>query len=452
MGGGGSPASTSTTSKVELPAWVEDRYKDIFGEEDKLYGAAQKIAGEMGPREILGQNDLETAGLEEALSGYDTAGNFLGAAGDFSGIDRAMGGMEGVLGGYEGYNDLAAAGQELTDYTSGRIGDGTIDDMRASYESDYTGDVVDTTLANQDAFRERERLQEMASSAARGGVSNTRSSVQQAVADQLYGMNRAQTEAKLRDEAFNTAAKFGQNEARMGMDQDQMNYDFLSGGLNFGADMLGDKLSGQQGVLADILAGEEGRQDTLQELSDDWATLGSAKGGALASYGGQQRALEQGQMDADRTHNMEMTNWLSSILGQNKSFGPSSVGTTTSEGTQQQATPGFGETLLGLGGLFLSDEDAKEDITDAADGALDDVLQWRVKEYRYREGMPGHRADRHTGLIAQDIEKTTPDAVLKAPDGLRRVDPWPVSATIVKAVQELEERDHPDRKWAKAVG
>lgn len=43
----------------------------------------------------------------------------------------------------------------------------------------------------------------------------------------------------------------------------------------------------------------------------------------------------------------------------------------------------------------------------------------KLYEYRYK-GEPGD-GPKHTGVMAQEVEKTRPDAVVKGSDGIRRV-------------------------------
>lgn len=78
----------------------------------------------------------------------------------------------------------------------------------------------------------------------------------------------------------------------------------------------------------------------------------------------------------------------------------------------RQNAAGFGSILGGLGGLFsLSDERAKEDIK-----KVGELNGQEVHTYRYKSGGPIQM-----GLIAQKVEKKTPEAVMTGPDGLKRV-------------------------------
>lgn len=80
-----------------------------------------------------------------------------------------------------------------------------------------------------------------------------------------------------------------------------------------------------------------------------------------------------------------------------------------------QASGGiWGSALSGIGGLFaLSDKRAKEDIRKV--GETDDGQ--KIYAYRYK----GTGGPMQLGLMAQEVEKKTPDAVMTGADGLKRV-------------------------------
>jgi hypothetical protein len=86
----------------------------------------------------------------------------------------------------------------------------------------------------------------------------------------------------------------------------------------------------------------------------------------------------------------------------------------TTQGTQQMSgAQQFGTIAQGIGNLFkISDRRLKEDIEPV--GTLFDGTP--VYGYRYK-GAPAY----HIGLLAQDVEKTTPDAVIEI-NGYKAVD------------------------------
>jgi hypothetical protein len=69
--------------------------------------------------------------------------------------------------------------------------------------------------------------------------------------------------------------------------------------------------------------------------------------------------------------------------------------------------------LFGMGAAFLSDERAKTDVRkvgETTDGQ-------NIYQYRYKSGGPYQ-----IGLMAQEVQKRNPDAVIRRPDGLLSVD------------------------------
>lgn len=258
------------------------------------------------------------------------------------------------------------------------------------YMSGYTDDVVDTTLAGMDREAMRQKAQRGASQASIGGLNNTRGGVADAIAQQLDGMNRAEMEAKLRDSAF----RFG---SEMGLQGSQRMQGVAEGGMG------------------------------IQNTASQW----QGTGGETA------RGIEQGRQDLPR----DTLSWYSDVF--NSSRGLPSTGGGTTTGTEPG--PSLASQVLGAAssaaGIWaaLSDERAKEDVTREED-ALGKLEGLDSYSYEYKPGF-GQRAGRTTGLMAQDIERAgITGAVVEGPDGLKRVDAYPVLATVVQAVRELDKR------------
>lgn len=75
-----------------------------------------------------------------------------------------------------------------------------------SYQSPYVNDVVNTTLGNFDKTAGQQAAQLEAAGARNAAFGGSRFGVAQAEQGAQSNLNRAQTEAQLRDQAFNTAA------------------------------------------------------------------------------------------------------------------------------------------------------------------------------------------------------------------------------------------------------
>jgi hypothetical protein len=276
------------------------------------------------------------------------------------------------------------ASTELLDYAKGALG--------RDYESDYTDSVVETTLAGMQRQADREALARESANAAIGGTSNTRQAVADALAGQLTGMNMAEMEAKLRDEGFRFGTEMGFEDAD-----------------------LASKLAGQ-------------------ELSQ-----GLQLGGAIGGIGEDYMNVEQEKLNAPK----DAMSWLAGMFGNTDPNAAQYLGATQ---TTTQPRPSTFSQILGAGtslaGAWLaSDERVKEGIEDTDRGKdLDNLRKIRVAEYKYKDGY-GHREDRHQGLIAQSLEGIS-GAVRTNDDGIKEVTPYPILATIVGAVQQLDREIH----------
>lgn len=84
---------------------------------------------------------------------------------------------------------------------------------------------------------------------------------------------------------------------------------------------------------------------------------------------------------------------------------------------QQAQNQGLLGGLFGLAGkaISLSDKNAKKNIK-----KVGNLKGQKLYEYNYKGEKPG--TPKHTGVMAQEVEKTRPDAVSRRPDGLRQVD------------------------------
>lgn len=353
MGGLFKKKENTSTTTTELPDWVRKIQEDYAGDLGDLRDQAAGLAG--GGFDVAGIPPE----LEEALGLIRGAGE--SAAGTLGGVKDSLAGIFDPTGG--------------------------------DYESEYTDDVVDTTLAGMERQAQRDQLARDARGAAVGGTSNTRGAVGDAIAGQLTGMNMAEMEAKLRDDAF----RFGT-----------------------------DASFKERGGFTDV-------QDMLAGIADQELGQGLQLGGAISGLGDARRGYEQEELDSEK----DALSWLGGMFGAGS---PSGVGAGT--GTTTQTTPGAStfSQILGAGsavlGGMLSDPDAKQGVEDAGSGNLDKISKISPKSYEYKAGL-GHRPDRHTGLMADEVDAAIPGAVRVRDDGLREVDSYMVLATVVGAVNEL---------------
>jgi len=396
-----------------MPDWLKDQLEEESGFRGEMLGDSKAIADELAanPQQIaqMTPEELEALGItKEAMTSQGELG------------DLAKGALTGseVPDDYGEY-DNTYTGDRMSDIIEGR-----------DFNNEYTDSVVDTTLAGMDRNELREALARESQNAATGGTSNSRTAVGQAVASQLHGMNRAETEAKLRSDAM-----------QFGVDSDMKAAGLMDASDQFksGQDLEVDRLRGQSDEYL------MNRDMDLSSAYDQLASSGQMRDMAgaewLKGFGGEERGLEQAQLDADRNSKAEAMSWLSSIFSGAQGTQATQGGgktTKTSEGPSMfSQIMGGVSSVAGVAGM-MSDENAKKDIVSMEHGldALRDVVP---SVYEYRDNVQTLKTGRTAGLIAQDLEHI-PGAVEVGADGYRRVDSYPVLATVIQAVKDLDRR------------
>jgi hypothetical protein len=168
-----------------------------------------------------------------------------------------------------------------------------------------------------------------------------------------------------------------------------------------------------------------------------------------ATTGEASRNLKQQQIDTDYNNDKDALSWYTNIFNSTK--GTSAPGSSVQNSTQPapsgfQQLAGTALQAAGTWAMMGSDERIKEDIDVSPGKALEKIRGLRSYSYRYKNGE-GHTRDRTTGLMAQDLEKSgITGAVQERSDGIKMVDPYPVLATVIDAVRELDERTKPRMK------
>lgn len=265
------------------------------------------------------------------------------------------------------------------------------------YENPYTEAVVDTTLDSMKRKFAQDAVLRGASEASFGGNSGTRSAIMAALAGDYNNRALAETEAGLRSDAF----EFGVG-------------------------------AGQQG--AQIMAG-------LAESDFDREASTAA---ALGTYGAMDREIRDKRANAQRTAGADALSWYADIFNATRQLPATGGGSTTQPGPSVASQAlGAGATAAGIWSLlFPSDRRAKKNIR-VESGALDKLRELEAYSYEYEDGI-GYTDQRTSGLMTDDLRRSgIIGAVHEAPDGIERVDPYPVLATVVAAVKELDARTRP---------
>ena len=402
--------SNTTTTKTEIPEWVEDIQKDYGADQEFIRDEALRMYYEGGtarlpgmPSEWQDAEDIIRGTGTDALAGMGEARDGTGYA--MGGVNDAMG-MTGQI-----YDNLA----------------GVYDRTGGNYESQYTDDIVDTTLAGMQRQAQREQLAREGQAAAVGGTSNSRTAVGNAVANQLTGMNMAEMEAQLRDDAFRfgTDASFREREGYTG------------------TEAMRGNLAGQYGDLSNTygsLAGQYG------DISQGIGGFGMQLGGAIGSIGDKYFDYDAAKAAEDQ----DALSWLGAMYG---GANPSGVGAGMGSTSTESPKPSTFSQILGAGTSIasiaaMSDENVKDfsesaGLLETPQGALDTVSSMPdMERYSYKDGY-GHRKGEHSGLRAQDIEKVNPDLVIDV-NGVKHVDSFLMMNTVLQAVKELDARTRRD--------
>lgn len=366
--------ATATTKEsrdfyANMPDWQREQLMGDAAFESKFRDAMSQVANKAGdsPRQIVQIDPDEIAGLKAQQAASAALGKGLqGQINGLNGIDVAEGlgpvagpkGM-GAVTGPGNWNTVAAPSSQFDRVNSPQFAN--IDNLRSGYENDYTDSVVDTTLAGMQRQAQREQLARDARSSAIGGVTNSRSAVADAVAGQLTGMNMAQTEAKLRADAFDTAAKYGLQEGDMrnqfGLDTAQFQFNQNEAARKYGLDLADFGLSQEQArtgfnlnrselslaeararaenslamsgfnlerAIAEAQQGNTAAQLALQQTGLTADMLQSIYGAqstaaqAQAGLGAQDRELRQQQIDSKYYSPMEAGTWLSEVYANSR--------------------------------------------------------------------------------------------------------------------------------------
>ena len=105
----------------------------------------------------------------------------------------------------------------------------------------------------------------------------------------------------------------------------------------------------------------------------------------------------------------------------------------TQQQLKAQNAAGIGSAIGGIFGMFMSDEDVKEDKVPLEDGAaLDAVNAMPVEEWTYKDGVADE--GRHVGPYAQDFAEATGKG-----DG-RTIAVQDALGITMKAVQDLDDK------------
>jgi hypothetical protein len=192
-------------------------------------------------------------------------------------------------------------------------------------------------------------------------------------------------------------------------------------------DALSSLLAGGEGRFVQRQAGAQAQQQAYglaanaggaPALAARQAALAGAQGQAGAAIQGaqmRQQAMTQGMGEAQRR--------------------------IEAERARQGMAVGAGMNMAGSAlGMFMSDEDAKDEIRDAS-RAMDEFLSAiDPATFTYNQGPD--QGQRRAGVMAQDLERTEVGSTMvqQGQDGVRRVDPQAAMSAMLAAQARLHDR------------
>jgi hypothetical protein len=262
------------------------------------------------------------------------------------------------------------------------------------FMSPYTKDVVDAALADFDFGANQTRAQQKLELAGSGAFGGSGVSLTRAATEEGLNRGRSSTSANLRDQGFKTALAAAQAEAARAQSAKDLNAQL------YGQQM--DRTLGAAGQIADIAGAYGGQQ------RDNIATQ--------ATVGAINRDIAGQQANA-------VPDWLQRRIAMFgdiplELFGGEDINGTTTE-TSTSKTKGSGSAIDKLGqglqiaALFASDERLKTDVELV--GVRPDGLG--VYLYRYLWSPV-----KFIGVMAQEVLKVKPTAVVTLPSGFLAVD------------------------------
>src|SRR5271156_356939 len=254
------------------------------------------------------------------------------------------------------------------------------------YMNPYVQATLNPTLQNLQTQNAQENQQTGAAATLAGAYGGTGQGVQSALNNYFTGQNVANASGQAYSNAYNSAIQQQQNSLNtlLGAAGAQTNAAGLLSGL--GAQ---EQNVGQTGIQNAINLNQQNQTEPLSQ----GATLSSILSGIPQNTWGNTQSTSQTTQPNNVIYSL-----LGSLLGNSGLVGGSNPTTGAS---------------TGLTGLLSSDVRLKTDI--ARVGALNDGQN--VYSFRYK----GDSTPR-IGLMAQDVERTRPDAVVTLPSGMKAVD------------------------------
>ena len=376
------------TTTPNNPQWVTDGLAGVGG-------GLQRLTGMDPTTFVAGPSALQTKSFNDAAG--LTSSPLFGDAGKI---------FKDVAGAGANTYDAVDAGSQ--GYTASSLLDGL-----DKYMSPYTGQVVDTALADYDYGAGQTRANQALDEARSGAFGGSGAAITRSMTEGDLARGRAATSANLRDLGFQRGAGLSAQDAG-----------FRNQALQFGADAANRASLANAAARNDALRYNAGAQDTAlaRQLSAGGAlaglgqTIGADQRANLTlqgQLGADQRAIEQAQAAAPLSVLQQIA---ATYGGMPLNLLSGSTTTGNSSGTTKTYDPlGTASKVLNAAGtamMAFSDRRLKTDVEKI--GERPDGLG--VYAFRYLWSPV-----RYIGVMAQEVLKVKPTAVIHTPSGFMAV-------------------------------
>ena len=190
------------------------------------------------------------------------------------------------------------------------------------------------------------------------------------------------------------------------------------------------------------LVDEQAKQAMAKNIAAEQAMGATGRGSqalqqrqASQNIGGLRAGLAQQQTMAGAQERMMANQQLAQLLAKLRGQDIGLAGTLMQQPTSTERMMGMGQ---GVGQMaMMSDERVKRDIKPADDKA--EALLDSLKAYSYDYKDPKHGKGRQLGVMAQDLERTLPQAVMDTPEG-KAVDGGKLAGALAAASASMHAR------------
>ena len=371
MSGSKSKTNSSSTSQQtatttpNTPSWIQQPWQDYTSKVNELLGSGQPL--------ISGPSDLQNQAFQGA-SGLTTS-PFYGQAANLA-------------------TQAANAGASSAGPAQQAVSRNFTDVDLQGYMNPYLDQVMGAYTSDFDANAGRVNAAQAGQAALNGGARNSNNAIRDAVTQGELARARGTGVAGIQSDAFTAASGLATGDLNREASTNQFNAGQVNQNSMFNAGQQDNALARMlqsAGVLANV---------GQAQGADERANIG-----LQAGLGEQQRNIDNATSEASRLAALQAL--LAGIP-----IGEFTGQTTTGSGSQtgKNSSTQFGGSLSDLGTLMkLSDKRLKEAVE--TEGYDAKGRRWVSWNYIW------DKATRHFGVIAQEVQKTDPQAVLIHPSG-----------------------------------